>query len=79
MKSIYVDEQLHRDLKFLATVERRSLAELVESLLERPLQQRLSDLPAAALQQLAQAGGSFDFLDHPAEDIYTDRDGTPVL
>lgn len=36
------------------------------------------DIPVDALLQVAQAGGAFDFLNDPEEDIYTMEDGKPV-
>lgn len=33
------------------------------------------DYPAKHLTRLAMSGGSFDWLNNPAEDIYTDDDG----
>lgn len=46
---------------------------------EHTTHQHISDLLTAALQQLAQTGGSFEFLEHPGEDVYTEHDGVPVL
>jgi len=36
------------------------------------------DVPTEELQELAVAGGAFDFLSKPEEDIYTREDGDPV-
>jgi hypothetical protein len=36
------------------------------------------DLSAAAIAELARQGGSFDFLNDPREDIYTESDGEAV-
>jgi hypothetical protein len=36
------------------------------------------EYPAKDLTHLAAAGGSFDWLNDPAEDIYSDEDGEPV-
>ncbi len=36
------------------------------------------DVPSDAIARVAVAGGSFDFLADPAEDIYTLEDGEPV-
>ncbi len=36
------------------------------------------DVPADALAELARRGGSFDFLNDPREDIYSDSDGEAI-
>ena len=36
------------------------------------------DVPADGIAQVATAGGAFDFLNDPAEDVYTRKDGEPV-
>ncbi len=36
------------------------------------------DLPAAAIVALAEKSSSFDFLEDPAEDIYSPGDGEPL-
>lgn len=36
------------------------------------------DLSAQGIANLAEAGESFDFLNDPREDIYTESDGEPV-
>ena len=78
MKSIYIEERIHSQLKFLASLEKVKLTELVESFLEKGLERKKTDLPSKALQQLAQIGGSFDFLESDDEDIYSLKDGTPI-
>ena len=78
MKSIYVEDQLHRSLKLLASVEKKALTEVVEECLELSLRKKLTDLPAELLERLAMSGGSFDFLSDKLEDVYTNRDGEPL-
>ncbi|MBP7961044.1 MAG: DUF2281 domain-containing protein [Caldilineaceae bacterium] len=59
----------------------REVGNFVDFLLARNAQQTqaiLDELPADLLARLAVAGGSFDWLDDPAEDIYSDADGEPV-
>jgi len=36
------------------------------------------DLPLSLISRVAEQGGSYDFLHHAAEDIYTVHDGEPV-
>ena len=36
------------------------------------------DLPSSLISQVAEQGGSYDFLNHSAEDIYTTDDGEAV-
>jgi len=36
------------------------------------------DLPLSLISQVAEQGGSYDFLHHAAEDIYTTDDGEAV-
>ena len=36
------------------------------------------EVTSEELLKLAQAGGAFDFLNDPSEDIYTPADGTPI-
>jgi len=36
------------------------------------------DVPLAVVGRVAEEGGSYDFLHHPAEDIYTIDDGEAV-
>ena len=78
MKSIYIDNQLHSQLKFLAAFEKKALTALVEAFLEKEVREKLSDLPPELLQQLANEGKSFDFLKDEAEDIYSSKDGTRI-
>lgn len=78
MKSIYLNEDIHGKLKLVAALEKRSIVSVVEEFLQKELRKKLSDLPTEALQQLAARGGSFDFLNNPAEDIYTEDDGEPI-
>ena len=78
MKSIYVDDALHRSLKLLASLEHKKLAELVEECLNQSVRKKLSDLPAEWLERLAAEGASFEFLSAKDEDIYTDQDGAPI-
>lgn len=75
MKSIYLHDNIHNSLKLLATLEKKSLAGIVEELLKKGLKKKMADLPAATLQKLAAAGGSFAFLENPEEDIYSEQDG----
>lgn len=78
MKSIYLSDSIHNSLKLLSALQKRSLTQLVEDLLKKGVKKQLSDLPAKVVAKLAQAGGSFDFLNNPEEDQYSDRDGSPV-
>lgn len=78
MKSIYLNDRLHRQLKILASLEKKSLTEIVSEFLEIQLNKQLTDLPAYALQKLAESGESFDFLKNSTEDIYDEFDGEPL-
>lgn len=78
MKSIYLNEEIHRKLKLLAALEKTSITLLVENFLTKDIQKKMSDLPTEILQELSAKGGSFDFLNHPNEDIYTLEDGEAV-
>lgn len=78
MKSIYVDDQLHRSLKLLASLEKKGLSEVVEECLQSSLRKKLSDLPTESLEKLSSLGGSFDFLEDPREDIYSYNDGEKI-
>jgi hypothetical protein len=78
MKSIYIDEELHGQLRFLAALAQKPLKNLVENYLKRAVEKKLSDLPAQDLQKLATAGGSLDFLKKKQEDIYSDGDGQAI-
>lgn len=69
MKSIYLHDNIHNYLKLLAVLEKKPLSGIVEELLKKGLKKKMADLPASILQKLAVAGGSFDFLDNPEEDI----------
>ena len=78
MKSIYVDDHFHSSLKLLASLEKKALAEIVEECLEFSLKKKLSDLPTDLLEKLAAAGGSFNFLLDPKEDVYSEEDGETI-
>ena len=58
----------------------REVEDFVDFLLARyqPENTQPEDLPAMAMAQLAQEGGAFDWLDDPAEDIYSDSDGEAI-
>ena len=78
MKSIYIDDQLHQSLKFIASLEKTSLSSLVEVFLSKSVEKKLSDLPSDLLEKLAMGGGSFDFLHDKSEDIYSVKDGRAI-
>lgn len=78
MKSLYLDNNLYRQLKFLAICEGKPLTKLVKEFLSKELSQRLSDLPTEVIQKISAMGGSFDFLSHAEENIYDDKDGVTV-
>lgn len=75
MKSVYLDNQLHAQLKTLSAHEKKSLSDLIAGFLQAQLKKHLSDLPTSELQKLSENGGSFDFLNDPREDIYSETDG----
>jgi len=37
MKSIYVDNQLHQDLKFMASIEKKTIADIVQEFLRESI------------------------------------------
>lgn len=78
MKSIYIADNIHISIKFLAALKKKSLSKLVEELLTKGVKKQLSDLPIEVLQKLAVAGGSFDFLNSPEEDLYSAEDGQGI-
>lgn len=78
MKSIYIQDNIHNQLKLFATFDGKTLTQLIEEFLSRAVKRRIADLPAEQLSRLSAVGGSFDFLKQPGEDIYSDTDGTPV-
>ena len=75
MKSIYLHDNIHNSLKLLAAFEKKPLSGIVEELLKKGLKKKMADLPAHALQKLADTGGGFAFLENPEEDIYSEQDG----
>lgn len=75
MKSVYLNDALHTQLKFLAAFHTKTMTQLIEEFLKRDVEKALADIPAKDLAKLAQSGKSFDFLNNPAEDIYTASDG----
>ena len=78
MKSVYIEDSIHSQLRLLSALEECSLSSLVEAFLKKGIKNKLNDLPTSALRALAAQGGSFDFLEASAEDIYSDRDGVLV-
>lgn len=78
MKSIYVDDRVHRTLKVVASIEKKALSDVVEECLELSLKKKLTDLPSEVLEKLSVAGGSLDFLLDKKEDIYSPEDGEPI-
>lgn len=79
MKSLYLNDTLHNQLKLVATFEKKSLTSLVEEFLNKMLKKKTSDLPTEMITKLSEIGGSFDFLKRPEEGIYTLNDGIEVL
>ena len=55
----------------------QSLSEEERLLLDKKLSENIPYLSAKELENLAQTGGSFDFL-HDEPDIYTLEDGEPI-
>ncbi|MBI2335576.1 MAG: hypothetical protein HYU97_02300 [Deltaproteobacteria bacterium] len=78
MKSIYIEEKIHSSLKLLASLEKKSLAEIVEEFLSLSVRKRLSDLPVELLERLSLEGGSLDFLLDKKEDVYSHQDGLEI-
>lgn len=62
----------HGTLKLLEPIELPENARVTVALLEE------DDLSPDAIAELARAGGAFDFLNDPREDIYSDTDGEAV-
>lgn len=58
----------------------REVEDFIDFLLARYTPENLQEdeFPAPLMTQLSAAGGSLDWLDDPAEDIYSDVDGEPV-
>jgi len=59
----------------------REVEDFVDFLLARYRQQATAaddEISGKLLTQLAEAGGSYEWLDDAAEDIYSDADGEPV-
>ena len=54
------------------------LLEIARRSEEIHLQLEADDLPTAGIMRLAEAGGSLDFWQDPAENIYSATDGEPV-
>ena len=79
MKSVYIDNHLHSQLKTLSSLKNKSLSELIAEFLEVQFKKAVADLSTVDLQKLANAGQSFKFLNNPDEDIYSATDGEPVL
>ncbi|NOT00583.1 MAG: antitoxin family protein [Phycisphaerales bacterium] len=60
------------DLKLLESVDLPENTPLTFALLDD------DDLPVEGMVRAAQAGGAFDFLSDPREDIYSESDGEAV-
>jgi hypothetical protein len=58
----------------------REVEDFVDFLLARyqPYAMPADDYPAALMTRLAEAGGAYEWLNDPAEDIYSDADGEAV-
>ena len=59
----------------------REVEDFVDFLLTRYSKETVpavDEYPAVLMTRLAAAGGSFDWLNDPAEDIYSDEDGEAV-
>ena len=54
----------------------REVEDFVDFLLMRYLPEE--EYPAELMTRISATGGSFDWLDNPAEDIYSDEDGVAV-
>jgi hypothetical protein len=54
----------------------REVEDFVDFLLMRYVSEE--EYPANLMTRISAAGGSFDWLDDPAEDIYSDEDGVAV-
>ena len=78
MKSVYVDDDLHRKLKTLASMRGNSLTDTVARLLARALEADEADFTSKELAAMSTGGGAFDFLHDAAEDVYSPTDGEPV-
>lgn len=77
MQDIPVVEKIH----MLPEPLLREVEDFVDFLLARYTPETLppdDEYPAVLLTHLAATSGSFDWLDDPAEDIYSDEDGEAV-
>ncbi len=59
-----------KDLIFIDRVKINTPHEVIVTFLDEPEE----DITALTVQQMAMAGGSFDFLNEKEEDIYSDDD-----
>ena len=75
MKSIYINQNLHTQLKTISVFERISLIQLVQKILLKGVREKLDDLKTEDIASLAMIGKSFEFLNQPSEDIYSSSDG----
>lgn len=80
MKAIYIHDSLHGKLKLVAAHRGESLKSLVEALLDRGIHEaaRPAQVATEEIEALAARGGSFDFLEDRAEDLYSLEDGEPI-
>jgi hypothetical protein len=73
-----VHAQLIGDKAVLSRDEFEYLVELARRSEHIELQVEEDTCPTAAIMQLAEAGGTFDFWKEEGEDLYSEEDGEPV-
>jgi hypothetical protein len=73
-----VHAQLIGDKAVLSRDEFECLVELARRSERIELQVEEDDVPTAAIMQLAETGGAFDFWKEEGEDLYSEEDGGPV-
>ncbi len=78
MKSVYIEQGLHAQLKTISVIEQISLIQLVQKILQKGVREKLDDLQTKDIAKLAIMGKSFDFLNQSAEDIYSSSDGEAI-
>jgi hypothetical protein len=78
MKSVYIDERVHRRLKLRAAERGLPLQRLVEEYVRAGLEATsggVPDVSTAEVTAAAAGGGSFDFWAREEEDRYLPTDG----
>jgi hypothetical protein len=82
MEQTQISPRLHKVWQFLTFEEKNELETFAAFLLTRRglKQQELAtdDISTKELARLVMAGGSFDWLDDPREDVYTNQDGEEI-